>query len=456
MVDEGVRRSMDVNDTAAGLAEDLDAEEAAIREDLENLLEYSVPLEEAKRSLRRKYGDGGGRTGGPEPVDVADITTEAGNVTVTGVVLTSGRRSIQYDGEEHVITEGEIADETGRISYTAWTDVDVGPGDAVQLGNVGVREWDGEPELNVGESTDVEPVEPMDVPYEIGGESDLVALETGDRGRSVEVRILEVERRTIDGRDGETEILSGVLADETARLPFTDWDPHPEIDSDASVRIENVSVREYRGVPEVQASEFSTVTELAEEVSVADTARELSLREAVASGGVFDVAVEGTVVDVREGSGLIERCPECNRVVQNGQCRTHGDVEGQDDMRVRAVLDDGTASCTLVLDRETTAAVYGGDLDDAREAAREAMDREVVAEAIAESIVGRHVRARGHLSVDDYGATLEATDFAEIDDPPAERAAAALETVRGVAATDGGVVEPPDRSARGGSEGGSR
>jgi replication factor A1 len=435
---------MDVDDTVAALAEDLDAEEAAIREDLSNLLEYSVPLEEAERSLRRKYGDGGGRSSGPEPVDVEEVTTDASNVTVTGVVLTSGQRSIQYDGEEHVIVEGEIADGTGRISYTAWTDVDFEPGDAVQLGNVGVREWEGKPELNVGESTAIDSADSFEVPYDVGGESDLVDLETGDRGRTVEVRILEVERRTIDGRDGETEILSGVLADETARLPFTDWDPHSEIEANASVRIENAYVREYRGVPEVQASEFSTVSRLDREVEIADTAQELSIRAAVASGGVFDVALEGTVVDVREGSGLIERCPECGRVVQNDQCRTHGEVEGEDDLRVRAVLDDGTASCTLVLDRDMTEEVYGGDLEAARSAAREAMDREVVAETIAEAIVGRSVRARGHLSVDDYGATLEATDFAEITDSPAGRAAEVLETVRGAAAADGGVVRSVD------------
>jgi replication factor A1 len=434
---------MDVNETAAALAEDLDADEASIREDLSNLLEYSVPLEEAERSLRRKYGDGGGSSSGPEPVDVEDITTDASNVTITGVVLTSGQRSIQYDGEEHVITEGEVADETGRISYTAWTDVDFEPGDAVQLGNVGVREWEGEPELNVGESTAIDSVESFEVPYDVGGESDLVDLAPGDRGRTVAVQIIEVERRTIDGRDGATEILSGVLADETARLPFTDWEPHSEIEAGASVRIENAYVREYRGVPEIQASEFSTVTALENEVSVADAAQELSISDAVASGGVFDVALEGTVVDLREGSGLIERCPECGRIVQNGQCRSHGDVEGEDDLRVRAILDDGTASCTLVLDREQTEAVYGGDLDDAREAARDAMDREVVSETIANAIVGRAVRARGHLSVDDYGATLEATDFEEVADPPADRARELLETVRGVAATDGGVVDTP-------------
>jgi replication factor A1 len=126
---------------------------------------------------------------------------------------------------------------------------------------------------------------------------------------------------------------------------------------------------------------------------------------------------------------LIERCPECNRVVQNGQCRTHGDVEGEDDLRVKAILDDGTGTVTVVLDRELTEAVYDGTLEDALAEARDAMDREVVADAIRERIVGREFRVRGHLSVDEYGANLDAAEFAETEDDPADRARGLLSEV---------------------------
>jgi replication factor A1 len=421
---------MELDSHAEELASDLGVDKAEVKTDLENLVEYSVPVEEAKRSLRRKYGDGGGGGATPTSTDIAAITTEDSSVTVTAVVLTSGQRRIQYQGDEQVITEGELADETGRISYTAWDEFDMAPGATVRIGNAGVREWDGKPELNLGESTSVDPADAsLDVPYEPGGNSDLADLRPGDRGRTVAVAVVEVERRTIDGRDGETDILSGVLADETGRLPFTDWDPHAPLENGESVRAQGAYVREYRGVPEVQFSEFSTVEALDREVSVAESASEMAIGDAVATGGVYDVALVGTVIGIRDGSGLIARCPECNRVVQNGQCRSHGDVEGEDDLRVRAILDDGTGTVTAVLDHDMTSAVYGGDLEDAREAARDAMDREVVAEAIADTLVGQTYRARGHLSVDDYGATLETTSFEPAAVDPAEQAAAVLAEV---------------------------
>ncbi|MBV0903391.1 Single-stranded DNA binding protein [Haloarcula salina] len=418
---------MSLEDHAEDLASDLGVDKEEVKRDLENLVNYSVPMDEAKQSLRRKYGGGSssGGDGTPSSKAISEVTTGDSNVTVTAVVLTSGRRSIQYNGEQHVIREGELADETGKISYTAWDGFsgDLEPGQTVRLGNAGVREWDGKPELNLGDSTQPEVVdETLAIDYEVGGRASLSDLEPGDRGITVEVQVLECEQKVIDGRDGETTILSGVLGDESGRLPFTDWEPHGEIEVGASVRIEESFVREFRGAPSVNVSEFSTVTALDRTVEVAEDAPRISVHEAVDSGGLFDVELVGNVIEVRDGSGLIERCPECGRVIQNGQCRSHGTVEGEDDLRTKAILDDGTGTVTVVLGDELTAAVYGGDIDDAREHARNAMDKEVVAERIADRIVGREYVVRGSLSVDEYGANLTASTFAEADDDPATRA----------------------------------
>ncbi len=420
---------MDLDSHAEELASDLGVDKAEVKADLANLVEYSVPIDEAKGSLRRKYGDGTD-SGTPSTADIGEITPDSGNVTVTARVLTAGKRSIRYQGSDQVIVEGRLADGTGAVDYTAWEEFGLSPGDTVTVGNASVREWDGEPELNLGESTSVSlEDDPLAVPYEVGGEAELAELRSGDRARTIAVRVLECERRTIDGRDGETEILSGVFGDESGRLPFTNWDPDPAIEEGASVRIENAYVREFRGVPEVNVSEFSTVSPLEEPVVVGEDAPEMPIGEAVATGGVYDVQLVGDVLAVRDGSGLIQRCPECNRVIQKGQCRTHGEVEGVDDLRVKAILDDGTGTVTVVLDDELTETVYGGSLEDALEEAREAMDQEVVADRIRERIVGREYRVRGHLSVDEYGANLDAATFAESDDDPADRARALLAEV---------------------------
>jgi replication factor A1 len=115
--------------------------------------------------------------------------------------------------------------------------------------------------------------------------------------------------------------------------------------------------------------------------------------------------------------------------VQNDQCRSHGQVDPEDDLRVKAILDDGTDTVTAILDRELTEEIYDGTLEDALDAARDAMDRDVVAEEIADKLAGREYRVRGALSVDEYGANLNATGFEESDDDPTARATAFLSEV---------------------------
>ena len=415
---------MSLEDHAEELASDLGVDKEEVKSKLQNLSEYGVPMDEARQTVRRNYGESGSSSSAEVTTkNVTDISTGDSRVTATVRVLSVGKRSIQYNGNEHVISEGELADETGKISYTSWEDFGLEPGETLRLGNVDVREWDGRPELNLGDATVVERVDDqLDVPYPIGGDASLADIEPGDRGINVEVQVLEVEQKTIDGRDGETEILSGTLGDESGRLPFTDWEPRSAVAEGNSLRIEDVFIREFRGVPSVNLSEFTAVAPLETPVEVSESSPRYEIGDAVDTGGLFDVELVGNVVAVRDGSGLIERCPECGRVIQGGQCRAHGQVEGEDDLRVKAILDDGTGTVTLVLDDELTSAVYGGDLDDAREHARDAMDREVVANRIRQTIVGREFRVRGTLTVDDFGANLEATEFVARDDDPAERA----------------------------------
>jgi replication factor A1 len=415
---------MQLDDHAEELASDLGVDKEEVKSKLENLVSYSVPMDEAKQSVRRDLGDGssGGGDGTPSAVDIADVLPDDSNVTVTATVLTVGKRPIHYRGEDHVIFEGQVADESGVISYTAWEDFDLAPGETLEIGNAGVREWEGNPELNLGENTSVERIDEMlEIDAEIGGNAHLADLSPGDRGVNLEVQVLECEQKTIDGRDGDTEILSGTLADETARLPFTDWEPRSAVEVGASLRLENVYVREFRGVPSVNLSEFSTAEPISDVDARSDPER-LSIRAAVERGGAYDVELVGNVISVRDGSGLIERCPECGRVIDKGQCRSHGEVDGKDDLRTKAIVDDGTGTVTAVLDDELTAQVYGGGLEKAKEHAREEMDQSVVADAIRERIVGKEYRIRGSLSVDEYGANLDATAFTESEDDPAGRA----------------------------------
>ncbi|MFW5984120.1 MAG: replication factor A, partial [Halobacteria archaeon] len=294
--------TQEVSEQAASIAEEVDADPDEVEERLKNLLEYSVPLEEAERTVRRRYGSETAEPDEAETADLADLSTGDARVSVEAVVVSAGRRSIRVDGDDTVITEGELSDETGVISYTAWDQLSAEPGDTVRVEGE-VREWDGEPQVNIDSDADVvsvdDGVEPAREPY---GVRSLAELESGDRAVTLEVGVVDSDEKTIQGRDGETTITAGTFGDGSGRLPFTDWE-NRTLDEGASVRVENAYVNEYRGIPQVNMGEYTTV-ETSEDVDVSHTPPETDVAEAVEKGGDFDVVVRGNVLSVKEGSGL--------------------------------------------------------------------------------------------------------------------------------------------------------
>ena len=416
---------MELREHAEALASSLGEDTEEVLQELEGLLQYHVPLEEAKQSIRRARGAEGDSGGPTVERPIGEVTVDDGRVTVVGRVQTLGRRSIRSDGDETVIREGLLADESGSITYTAWADCGFAVGDVIAVEGGSVREWDGRAELNINGPDQVRQLADDRVSVDPLGPVPIAEIRPGDRGLTVEVQVTELEAREIDGRSGPATIWSGVVGDASGRAPLTDWAHRDTLTEGASVRMEEVSIREFRGVPQVSLSEFSTVTPI-ETVAVRTDAETVTIGAAIAAGGRFDVETVGNVLEVRDGSGLIQRCPECGRLVQQGQCRAHGEVDGVDDLRVKAIIDDGTGAMTAIFDTELTATLYGADLDAALSAARDAMDRGVVATEIDQAITGHRMAVRGDISVDEYGATCTVRSMERDPDDAPDRAAALL------------------------------
>ncbi|WP_115864631.1 replication factor A [Halorussus litoreus] len=175
----------------------------------------------------------------------------------------------------------------------------------------------------------------------------------------------------------------GLLGDETGRIKFTKWADSdlPELEEGTVYRLGNLVSDEYQGDYSVKLNRTTTVEEVDEEIEVGDDT----------------VEVEGALVDIQSGSGLIKRCPDedCTRVLQNGRCSEHGEVEGEFDLRIKGVLDDGEEVHKVILDEEATEEFTGIGLEEAQEMAMDALDTTVVAEEMREQTLGRYYRVSG-------------------------------------------------------------
>ena len=175
----------------------------------------------------------------------------------------------------------------------------------------------------------------------------------------------------------------GLLGDETGTIKFTKWAKSdlPSLEEGSVYRLGNVVTDEYEGRFSVKLNSSTTIEALDTDIEVGDDSTE----------------IEGALVDIQSGSGLIKRCPEegCTRVLQNGRCSEHGDVEGEFDLRIKGVLDDGTEIREVIFDQESTEELTGITLEEAQEMAMDALDTEVVVEEMRGLVLGRYYRVAG-------------------------------------------------------------
>ena len=234
---------------------------------------------------------------------------------------------------------------------------------------------------------------------ELGGESEERTLETIDALEEWVDITVEVLQLWEPRSDSIAQV--GLLGDETSTIKFTAWATSdlPELEEGSVYRLENVVTDEYEGDFSVKLNRTTTIEELDEKLEVGDDA----------------IAVEGALVDIQRGSGLIKRCPEedCTRVLQNGRCSEHGEVEGEFDLRVKAVIDDGSAVHETIFDREATEELAGISLDEAKEMAMDALDTSVVADEIREEVLGGYYRVEGPT----LGRYVLANDFERLGGP---------------------------------------
>jgi len=193
----------------------------------------------------------------------------------------------------------------------------------------------------------------------------------------------------------------GLLGDESGTKKFVAFDTSdlPELAEGQSYALSNVVTDEYEGNFSVKLNKTTTITELDEEIEVGDDA----------------VTVEGALVDVQSGSGLIKRCPEddCTRVLQNGRCSEHGQVDGEFDLRIKAVLDDGQEVHEVIFDKETTEELTGIDLEEAKQMATDALDTTVVVEDMQGDLLGHYFEVSGPV----FGRYVLVDEFERQDGP---------------------------------------
>jgi len=238
-------------------------------------------------------------------------------------------------------------------------------------------------------------------------------LRSGMGRVDVTAKIIKLEEREAEVNGEKKKVFSGLIADDTGKAQFTAWDDLKLKEGDV-FRIIGGYVKSWKGIPQLTFDSNATVKKI-EKSNIGKDLPDLirmPLHVLVEKGGALDVEVEGTVIDVRPGSGIVMRCPECNRVIQSDICSIHGKVKGISDLRIKLVVDDGYGAVDSILNRELSEKLLGKTFDECKK-----MKIDELNSFIREKVFAKRVVLRGNALSDSFGTSIVAkdVDFVDVD-----------------------------------------
>ena len=372
-------------------------------------------------------------------IDELDGTERSVNITAK-VVFSDLKEIPNRDGGKRTIISGILGDETATASFTLWDDRPVlEKGKVYRFLNCYTKTWNDTVQINIGNNGTIEETDEVidNVPSRqkplTSSELKISEIRKGSGNVTVIGRILSVTKREIQTKTGDTRtVYSGMMCDDTGEIQFSAWNDFG-LEENKSYRIANAYINSWKGIPQVNMGDKAEVSavDVAFDTSKIGQGNERTIGDIVKNGGGLDVVVRGVVVDIRPGSGIIKRCPECNRTIINNDCKTHGTVEPVPDLRMRIVIDDGTGSIATTMNREATERFTGVTFDAAFNLSK-ARGEDIVVKDLGDRLYMKHLKVRGNAMIDEYGVKINAKEITNDDVDVKKGAKELLEEVEGM------------------------
>ena len=354
-------------------------------------------------------------------IDALDGTER--NVDVTAKVVFAEVKEVpSKDGGTRKINSGILGDETGTIPFTLWNEQPVlEKGEVYEFKNCYAKLWGDKVQLNIGTNGSVVKsdavIETVSSKQKVTEPTEMRIGDINKNSGNVTVtgQVLSVESRNIETKNGPRTVHSGIIADESGRIQFSAWNDFG-LEEGKSYRISNAYIRTWKDIPQINLGDSTEVS--ASDFVLDETAvgqgTEKTIGEIAKNGGAMDVIIRGIIVDIRPGSGIIERCPECKRTMVAGKCMTHGEQEPIMDLRMRIIVDDGTGSISATINRDSTEKFTGVSFDAAFNLFK-ARGTDFVVKELSDKLYMKHLKLRGNAMSDQYGLKINAKEIAEDD-----------------------------------------
>ena len=366
-----------------------------------------------------------------EPVSIETASENEGYVNLVARLISSKPDVIvKRDGSGQLdVVRGRLADSSGSIGFLSWVPLEHEPGTLLKIDDASVRKFRETPEINIGDRTRIEVYHDtafasMDDLSQANKVS-IAELRNGMSDIEITVQVESWDQRSFTSEDGtERVVRSGDVLDPSGLCRLTAW---CEIDPKQGdfLHLTGSRVQYWQGSPDLVVDDAAQVTDLSDPpwdpIDPEQHWIEADLTTVVTSGSRRGIRTNGTIVAVRRDSGIIERCPECRRVLRDDACIDHGPQRGVEDLRLRFVIDDGVSNASLLLAKDPSEAFLGMD----QEAVKEQVDKDGqdgFAAFLRERVLARRLSVRGRSIIDDQGAMLLADEVEQDETTSADAA----------------------------------
>lgn len=309
-------------------------------------LSFHYPPDLVKQKIIQKYA--------PEKLlKISEIKGEIKSINMVAKVVSV--KTNERDGR--TITSGFLGDETGTIPFTTSLNVQLKKGDVIRITNAYSSPFKNVLRVYIPSNGKIERLDnyPIEkIQFSLNSYT-IDKLQKNSRNLDIKGKVMYVEERD----DQSKKRYIGILSDETGSIPFTSWGR--KLEQGKSYRFKGAYIREFKNRISLNIDENVEIVPLNEDINVQESTE--NLIDVLAQNlqyGYF----EGIVLDVKDDTGIIARCPVCGRTLKGRECPEHGEVSPVNDLGGKVTFDDGTLASTMILNRQQMEKITGKKFDE--------------------------------------------------------------------------------------------
>lgn len=345
-------------------------------------------------------------------ITVDKLGEQTKNESMVVKIISLREKETKTEKGEGVYHYGMLGDGSGTLPYTAWSiPATIRAGDVVELKNFTVKKYNDALRVYIDSKTEVvlRPDDKLDVKH-VYRDYKIKELNLKDAFVSVTGILKDPIEKTYE-KDGQTKtVVHSTFEDDTGSIRISLFDR--KLAPGRYYKIDGAKLSEYKGRYRLTAGDKTQIAEVGSfripDIKIYDI-NELARP-------VDSINITGTVVFLGEKGGLISRCSECRKTIDDIRCPDHPEAKIFLDLYAYFTLEDGTGDIQCNVGRAGMLELLNLKEEDLN-IEKPKVSRADVSKRLAEKILSVPILLDGDAVMGTNGLSFRARRIRRMDEP---------------------------------------